>query len=155
MLVANHIFRRLRCPGCGLWTETAGWNTRQWHTALRSPWENLKCAHCHRYRDANGWLCTCGVLWFKCAVHNATHLEGTKPKRECGQAPCGIANKRSKGEHVVPAAMLEPQVRATRVRSRPMQCEQLHETTLNAQVPKRFRISLPHVLQLRFPYLAE
>ena len=74
VLMCNNIFRKLRCPGCGLWTETAGQQTRQCHNDLRNPWRNLKCSHCKRIRNANGWHCTCGVLWLTCPSHSAAHL---------------------------------------------------------------------------------
>jgi len=155
VLICNNIFRKLRCPGCGLWTETAGQQPRQCHDDLRNPWRNLKCSHCKRIRNANGWHCTCGVLWFKCPTHSAAHLDGHKPKRIGDQHISEPHCKTPKVSNLELSALPEPQVRAIRVRSRPAEMAPLPEVELNVQPVKRFRLSLPPVLKLRFPHLAE
>ena len=152
VLSDNNMFRKLRCPACGLWTNTAGWQTRRWDCELRSPWRNLKCSHCKRMRNANGWHCTCGVLWFKCAVHNASHLEGAKPKRVGTNEVCGAKCKQVRFDAF---AMPVPQLRRLRIRSQPTEVVPLLEPELDEQAAKRFRMRLPPVLQRRFPHLAE
>jgi hypothetical protein len=152
VLMYNNIFRKLRCPACGLWTDTAGRQTRRWDSELRSPWRNIKYDHCKRMRNANGWHCTCGVLWFKCAVHSASHLEGMKPKRMGSYKVCGANCKQVRVDAIV---MPVPQLRSIRTRSRPTEVAPLLEPELTEQAAKRFRMRLPPVLKRRFPHLVE
>ena len=154
-LICQNIFRSLKCHACGLWTETAGMQTRQLAAALSNSWRNIKCNHCKRLRKANGWVCVCGVPWFRCAVHNASHLEGKSARHRDSHTDASPDAKRQRDAQAVIAAMPEPHVRAIRIRSRPTHAEPLTASLLTEQAPNRFRISLPPILQLRFPHLAE
>ena len=149
-LVSNNLFRRLKCPACGLWTETAGWHTRRTHFELTTPWKNIKCGHCHKQRNAAGWVCSCGVPWFTCEVHNAAHLDGCKPKRLAVHQGSEEDAKRCRQMDMPP-----PQVRSIRCRNRPTEVEPSLATSLTELAPKRFKLSLPPVLKRRFPHLAE
>ena len=95
------------------------------------------------------------MLWFKCPTHSAAHLDGHKPKRSGDQHISEPHCKTPKVSNLELSAMPEPQVRAIRVRSRPAEMAPLPEVELNVQSVKRFRLSLPPVLKLRFPHLAE
>ena len=103
---------------------------------------------------ASGWRCACGSKWYHCATHNAPHLDGTPLKRILREVK--VDEEPAKRQRWLDAPLPEPEVRPIQVRKRRAPTDEVvSQVAVDQQPTKRYKLLLPHVLQLRFPHLSE